>query len=139
MHTRAVPVSGAERFTMPVNGNTVLLSGSFQKIPGHPHLVSGSFSPFREYLKLPLTGSNFGIYTLDIDTSFQAEVKMRLNDFTTESVFSANRAVVRTLWPGISASREAEWLVGLRAPKKIFLLEAEPEVVVVIINCCAPV
>jgi len=60
---------------------------------------------------------------------------MGLNDFTAESVLSANGAVIRTLWPGISASREPEWLVGFGAPKKIFLLEAKPEVVVIIIYC----
>jgi len=56
------------------------------------------------------------------------------NTVPTKGVTCANRAVVRALWCGETAGREARRQLSVDIPQKVLLLEAEPEIVVVIVN-----
>src|SRR5688572_11956779 len=116
MHSRPVPVSSAEWFTMPVNSNPVFFGSSFQEIPCNPYLVTSSFSTFRKDLKFPLASGHLRIDTFHIDACFKAKVQMLLDDLTSKCILCTNGAVVRSLRPGISTCRKAERFVGLRIP-----------------------
>src|SRR5438093_2332192 len=53
---------------------------------------------------------------------------------TAKCVTGTNRTIVRALWPGETAFREAQRLFCFRIPEEILLLEAEPEIIIIIIN-----
>ncbi len=57
----------------------------------------------------------------------------------TISVLGADRAVIRTLGVGITAGRETGRQIVIGIPQKVLLLEAEPEIVVVVVDGCATV
>ena len=52
---------------------------------------------------------------------------------------STDRAVVRTLRSRIAAGRETRGIVVLCAPQEVFLLEAKPKIIVVVVDPCAAV
>src|SRR3982751_1052347 len=113
---------------MPVDGNTILLSYSFQEVACHPYLVACFFSTLGEDLELPPSCCHFGIDPFYIESSVETGIKMFFNDGTAIGIGSAYRAIIRTLWSGEPAFRETKWFIVFRIPEEVFLLETKPEV-----------
>ena len=61
---------------------------------------------------------------------------MLLDDLTSKAVRGSYGAVIRTLRSRKAACRESKREVSVRIPQEVLLLEAEPEIVVVILNSC---
>ena len=62
------------------------------------------------------------------------EVEVLFDDLSTDGVRSANRAVVLALGSGVAADREADRAFVFVVPDAVFLLEAEPEVRVLVVD-----
>ena len=54
-------------------------------------------------------------------------------------ILSTDRAVVESLGTWIAANRETKWKVSVSIHDEVFLFKAEPEIFVVVVNCCAGV
>src|SRR5215204_4591362 len=66
VHATSVPIEVAQRFAMPVNRYTILLSYSFKKVTGNPNLVASLLSTFGKNLKLPLSCRHFSVNAFHI-------------------------------------------------------------------------
>ena len=71
---------------MPVNCEIILFSRSLEQVARQPDLVACVGRTLGEDLELPLTCSDFGIDTLNVEACFKAQVEMLFNQFTTVSV-----------------------------------------------------
>ena len=97
-------------------------------------MVSGCCGAFTEDLVLPLASGNFCVDSFDVDTRFQAHVQVLFNQLTTVSILGAYRAVVGALRFGVSVFWETGWAVGFCIPQEVLLLEAEPEISIIIVD-----
>ena len=99
-----------------------------------PYLIAGFFGAFGEDLELPLTGGDFRVDAFDIKACIQAGIEVFFYHIAPIGVTGTNGAIIRTLRAWKAAFGEADWFFRFGIPQKVFLFEAEPEVVVVIID-----
>src|SRR6476660_990767 len=116
MHSTTVPVKIAQRFAMPVNGDTIFLTNSFEQVTRNPYLIACLLGAFCKNLKFPLTGGHFSIYAFHIKTSVETSIKMFFNNRATISIFCSDRAVVGTLGPWKTTFRKANGPVSIGIP-----------------------
>ena len=134
VHARAVPVRVAQGLRMPIDGQAVFLGGALEQVAGHPGLVTGALGPLGENLEFPLAGGHLGVDALDIDARLEAGIEMLLDDFAPVGVAATHRAIVRALGSRKAVLGESRRAIRLGHPQEILLLEAEPEIVVVILD-----
>jgi len=139
VHTGAIPICMAQRFGVPLNGQAVFFCCTLQNIPGQPGFVARAFGAFCKDLKLPLSRRHFPINAFNIESGFEADIKMILNDFATIGIHSAYGAIIRTLRAWKTTLRKAWRQVGGWVPKKIFLLKTKPEIIVIIFDSGTPI
>ena len=89
-------------------------------------MVASFLCTFCEDLELPLSGSYFRIDTLNVQTSFQGQVKVFFNNLSAVSILGSNATIVRSLRRRISIRWEAERLICFGIPEKILLFETKP-------------
>ncbi len=119
---------------MPVDRHAVLLGNTLQQVTGDPNLVAGFLGTLGEDLEFPLAHHHFGVDAFDVQAGFQAQFQMLFDDFAANRFAVTDAAVVRALRTGISFGGEADRLVGFGIPDRVLLLEAEPEIVVVVVD-----
>ena len=93
---------------------------------------AGILGALGENLVFPLACSNLGVDAFNVQTGFQAHVKVGLNDVSAERVLGAHGAVELALRRLVAWETEGE--VGLWVPEEVLLLETKPEVVVVVVD-----
>ena len=111
----------------------VLLSGRAGNEQSRFHLQL--FSLLCKQLKFPLSTGNFLVDSFEVKTSLNTKVGVLFNEISSVGVSSTDRAVVQSLWSGISTHRES--LRGScvsRIHDKVLLLETEPEVIIIVVN-----
>ncbi len=119
---------------MPVHRSSVLLGRPLQQIARDPSLVASGPRALRETLELPLPRGHFGVDAFDVEARFEAEVEMLLDDLASKGVRGSHGAVIRALRSGKATCRESKREISVRIPQEVLLLEAEPEIVVVILD-----
>ena len=133
VHARPVPIA-MDRLAVPIYGQIVVFGNALKQIAGNPGLVASTLGALGKHLKLPLTNHHFSIDSFDIDAGLKAHVEMFVDDRAANGLAGADRAIVWALRSRETSSREADRQVDLRIPDGVFLLEPEPEVIIVVIN-----
>jgi hypothetical protein len=129
VHSRAIPIEVfSEWFAMEVYIYTKLFTEANEKVTSDPDFIGGTLGAFSENLEFPLTFGHFGIDAFVVDAGVEAEIKVLLDDFTSDVAdgAEADTSVVRALWSWEAIFRETERATILI--EEIFLLEAEPSV-----------
>ena len=139
VHARTIPVQLAKGLGVPVDGEAVLLANSLQQVTRYPGFIARALGTFCENLKFPLSGSNLGVNAFYIDARCETQIKVLFYTLSAKGVPRSDRAVIRSLRPGVAVHRKARRQLGINVPQKILLLETEPEVVIVIVNGSAAV
>ena len=70
VHTRAVPIEIAKGLRMPVDGVTILFTGTLKQIACNPSLIACLLRSLGEHLKFPLACGYFSVNTFHIDACF---------------------------------------------------------------------
>src|SRR5690606_19884617 len=104
-----------------------------EQVAGDPNLVAGELVVFGKNLKLPLAHHHLGVDALDVQASRQAQLEMLFNDRAPDRFAMPYAAVVRALRTGEAFDREAHWLLRVGIPDRVFLFEAEPEIIVLVV------
>lgn len=133
VHAAAVPVT-LDWLAVPIDRQVVSFGNSFQKVTSNPDLVTSGAGSLGEDLEFPLPHHHFGVDPFDVDPGLQAEFEVIFDDFATDSLTGTNRAVVRTLGGRVAFRREADRAIGFGVPNCVFLFEAEPEILVFVLN-----
>src|ERR1700721_485254 len=96
---------------MPVDGDPVFFTYSFQQVAGDPDLVAGFFGAFGEDLELPLAGGHFRVDPFYVEAGIQTGIEVFFHDGTAVGVTGADRTIIRTLRPRVAAFGKAEGFV----------------------------
>ena len=135
VHAGTVPVQVfTQWFWLVVNSQAIAFGRALQQVTGHPDFVAGLPGAFGEHLKFPLPRRNLGVDAFQIDTGFDTQVQVIFDALPAVGIAGTNRTVIRTLWAGISTGWEAWGQISLQIPEKIFLLEAKPEIFIIVID-----
>jgi hypothetical protein len=113
-----------------LHADAVLLGGAHEKVAGEPKIIRGPLGTLAEQLVFPLADHDLGVDSGDREACLDAEVEVFLDNVAALHVAVPDGAVVRPLGSPVAALRETDGDFLLR--KDILLLEAEPEVLVVV-------
>ena len=119
---------------MPIDGDAVTLADPLEEVAGDPDLVTSAARALGEDLEFPLAHHHLGVDALDVKAGVEADLQVLVDDVAADGVGGTDGGVVRTLWAGETAFREADRQVGLVVPQDVFLLEAEPKIVVIVVD-----
>ena len=133
VHAGAVPVA-LDGFRLQVHGDAVTLANALEQVSRNPHFVAGSGCALGENLVLPLAHHHLSVDALDVDAGIETDLQMFVDDLSADCVGSTDGSIEWALRPGETVLREAEREIGVRVPQDIFLLEAEPEIIIVVVN-----
>merc|ERR1712039_750558 len=100
--TCAVPIAG-NRLGIEAHIDTLFLANADHQIPRHPHVVAAVDACARADLVLPLSWHHLGVCASDGDARIEAGLVMRLHDGTPEGDIRTGGAIVRALWPWVTA------------------------------------
>ena len=123
---------------MPVDGDSRASRrcNPFQNVAGDPRLVAGAGCALGEHLELPLACGDLAVDALDIDAGLKAGVESAPRCMLRPKALArAHRAVVRHLAaPDSRQTGKPGGRLVLGVPQEVLLLEAEPEIVVVVLD-----
>ncbi len=135
MHTCTVPIAlhwlGLDR-----DLNVELFASPIQQVTSNPKMVAYLGSAGWADLEFPLAGHDLGVGAGDLETSFDAPVGVQFDQVAPVNLESAYAAVVRPLWCRETVWREARWPTCVRIDQGVFLLEAEPWLLVAVLVLC---
>ena len=121
------PLTG---FGMQLDDDAVLLRAAVEQVAGQPGVVARLLGALAEQLVFPLALHHLGVDAGDAQARVEARVEMIFDQVAADAVPDAHGAVVRTLRTGVAVLREAQRLAVHH--QRVFLLEAEPQVGVVL-------
>ena len=124
---------------MPVDPVAVFFTDALEEVACYPYLIAGFLCTLGKDLEFPLTSCDFSVDTFNIEAGCKALLEMLFNHVAAKRIACTDGAVVLTLWIWVAIGWEAKRLVGIRIVEEIFLLEAEPEIVVIVVDQCTAV
>ena len=133
VHAGAVPIA-LDGFWMVLDVVAVTLGEAIKHVASHPEFVAGLLGALGENLEFPLAAGDFLVDTFEVQPGLKAEIGVLFNKRTAVGVLPAYRTVVEPLWAGITANGETEWQLRVNVHDEVFLLVAEPEIVVIIVD-----
>ena len=119
---------------MPVDPVTVLFADALEEVACNPYLIASFLCALGKDLEFPLASCDFSIDAFNIEAGCKALFEMLFNHVAAKRIACTHGAIVLTLWIWVAIGWETKGLVGIRIVEEVFLLEAEPEIVVVVIN-----
>jgi hypothetical protein len=128
VHSASVPIP-LDRLGVQLDAESEPLGGSHQQVTRDPQMIGG-FLSFTEQLEFPLSLHHLGVDPGHLESRFQAQIEVFLDQVATDAVIVPHGTVIRALGAGIAIRRKAERLGSLH--DRVLLFETEPEIRIVL-------
>ena len=134
MHAAAVPVA-FDGFGVQIQRDVVLFTDSDHDVARQPDLVSSGLSTLGKDLVLPRSEHDFSVDTFNVQTGLNACIGVFFHDISSGNVLGSDAAVVGSLRSGVVGfSWPSDWVSGSVVDEHVFLLVAEPEILIIVVD-----